>query len=290
MTLAVREGGMSVEAILLVIVLCTISFPVARQRYVEILRRRAILAIEKKRHSRVISLIHREESINLFGIPVVKFLNMNDLEEIMRAIHLTDPATHIDFILHTPGGLYLAATQIARALKDHKGKVTIFVPHYAMSGGTLIALAADEIVMSPHAVLGPIDPQIDDLPAASILEVIRQTPIAEIEDDTIILADLAKKAISQLGEIVGELLRGKLGASEIEKVSESLTSGVWTHDFAITFRQARELRLPVSTDIPNEVLELIALYPQPIMGTPSVEYLPTSARRRNAVDSGEARK
>ena len=34
----------------------------------------------------------------------------------------------------TPGGLVLAATQIARAIQGHKGKVTVFVPHYAMSG------------------------------------------------------------------------------------------------------------------------------------------------------------
>ena len=224
------------------------------------------------------------------GIPVVKFLNMNDLEEIMRGIHLTDPDTPIDFVLHTPGGLYLAATQIARALKDHPGKVTIFVPHYAMSGGTLIALAANEIIMSPHAVLGPIDPQIDDLPAASILKVIQQKPIAEIDDDTIILADLAEKAISQLGDIVGELLAGKLDTSAIEMVSESLTSGVWTHDFAITYRQAKKLGLPVTTNIPNDILDLIALYPQPIIGTPSVEYLPNTARRGNAAKSDPSRK
>ncbi|MEK8095513.1 hypothetical protein WOC76_23950 [Methylocystis sp. IM3] len=281
---------MSIEAMLLVITFCVIIFPVARQRYVEVLRRRAIFAIEKQRHTRVISLIHREESINLFGIPVVKFLNMNDLEEIMRGIHLTDPETPIDFILHTPGGLYLAATQIARALKDHAGKVTIFVPHYAMSGGTLIALAANEIIMSPHAVLGPIDPQIDDLPAASILKVIQRKPIAEIDDDTIILADLAEKAISQLGDIVGELLADKLDASAIEMVSESLTSGAWTHDFAITYRQAKKLGLPVTTNIPNEILDLIALYPQPIIGTPSVEYLPNTTRRGNAAKSDPSRK
>jgi len=43
--------------------------------------------------------------------------------------------------------------------------VTVFVPHYAMSGGTLIALTADEIVMDPNAVLGPVDPQIGNMPA-----------------------------------------------------------------------------------------------------------------------------
>ena len=118
----------------------------------------------------------------------------------------------------------------------------------------------------------------------------QKKPIAEIEDDTIILADLAEKAIAQLEDIVAELLDGKLETASIETESKSLTSGVWTHDFAITYRQARELRLPVSTDIPNEILELIALYPQPIMGTPSVEYLPTSARRGNSNGNGSSRK
>ena len=46
--------------------------------------------------------------------------------------------------------------QIAKAVREHRG--TVFVPHYAMAGGTLIALAADEIVMCEHSVLGPIDP------------------------------------------------------------------------------------------------------------------------------------
>lgn len=265
--------------ILLIAAFGVVSFPIARQQYIEFMRRRTIISIEKKHGSRVISLIHREESINLFGIPVVKFLNMNDLEEVMRAIHLTNADTPIDFIIHTPGGLFLAATQIARALKDHKGKVTIYIPYYAMSGGTLIALAADKIIMSPHAVLGPIDPQIDELPAASILKVIQQKPIAEIVDDTIMLADLAEKATSQLEAIVGEILEGKMSADGIEAASKVLTSGIWTHDFAITYRQAKELGLDVSKNIPNEILDLIALYPQPIMGMPSVEYLHATHRK-----------
>ena len=73
------------------------------------------------------------------------------------------------WILHTPGGLVLASEQIAQALLRRTGRVTVFVPHYAMSGGTLIALAADEIVMDPNAVLGPVDPQIGEYPAASIM-------------------------------------------------------------------------------------------------------------------------
>jgi ClpP class serine protease len=67
-----------------------------------------------------------------------------------------DDDVPLDMVLHTPGGLVLAALQIAQAVRDHKSKVTVFVPHYAMSGGTLIALSADEIVMCKHSILGPI--------------------------------------------------------------------------------------------------------------------------------------
>ncbi len=102
----------------------------------------------------------------------------------------------------------LASLQIARAIKRHRGKVTVHVPHHAMSGGTLIALAADEIVMAPDAVLGPVDPQIGEFPAVSILEVVKQKPMAEIDDRTLILADVAKKAIRQTKDAVLELLSG----------------------------------------------------------------------------------
>ena len=108
---------------------------------------------------------------------------------------MTDREVPIDLILHTPGGLVLAALQIAQAIKKHKGKVTAFVPHYAMSGGTLISLAADEIVMSEHAVLGPVDPQLGKFPAASILKVLGKKPLKDIEDETLIMADQAEKAI-----------------------------------------------------------------------------------------------
>lgn len=77
-------------------------------------------------------------------------------------------------ILHTPGGLVLATEQIARALIRHSAKVTVFVPHYAMSGGTMLALAADEIIMDENAVLGPVDPQLGNMAAASILQVVEQ--------------------------------------------------------------------------------------------------------------------
>lgn len=128
--------------------------PVIKQRLLESSRQHLIAKIERRRGSRVILLVHRQETMSLLGFPLMRYIDINDAEEVMRAIELTDPEVPLDIVLHTPGGLVLASLQIARAIRQRKGKVTVLVPHYAMSGGTLIALAADEIIMSPHAVLG----------------------------------------------------------------------------------------------------------------------------------------
>src|SRR6267154_35885 len=201
--------------------------PTIRQRMLDASRRRAIARIESERGSRVVLLVHRQETMSLLGFPVYRYIDINDSEEVLRAIHLTDPEIPIDLALHTPGGLVLAATQIARAVLKHKGKVTVFVPHYAMSGGTLIALAASEIIMADHAVLGPVDPQLGQSPAASIIKVVREKPIAEIDDQTLIMADQAEKAIAQMRAEVGDLLSNKYPAEKKEELAKLLTGGTW---------------------------------------------------------------
>lgn len=254
--------------------------PVLRQRILEELRRRRIGEIERARDSRVILLVHRQETMRLLGFPVLRYIDVHDSEEILRAIHLTDPDVPIDLVMHTPGGLVLASVQIARALKDHPGKVTVFVPHYAMSGGTLIALAADEIVLCPHAVLGPVDPQIGQFPAASVLRAVARKPVAEVDDETLILADQAEKAISQVRDTAERLLSGRLPEEAVRVLAARLSEGNWTHDYPISAEEAAALGLNVSTAMPEPVLELLSLYPQPVRTQQGVEYLPVPHERR----------
>jgi len=252
--------------------------PVLKQRLLETSRQRLIASIEHKRNSRVILLVHRQETMSLLGFPLMRYIDVNDAEDVMRACELTDAELPLDIVLHTPGGLVLAALQIARAIRSHKGKVTVFVPHYAMSGGTLIALAADEIVMSPHAVLGPIDPQLGQTPAASLRKVLEQKPIAEIDDQTLILADVAEKALKQLRASAKEILMRSQTSPKAEELAEVLSTGTWTHDYPITVQEAQRLGLKVSTAMPAEVLALLGLYPQPVRRQPSVEFLPGPRR------------
>jgi ClpP class serine protease len=261
--------------------------PMLRQRMLEAMRVRKISQLESQRNSRVILLVHRQETMRLLGFPVARYIDINDSEDVLRAIQMTDDDVPLDLILHTPGGLVLAALQIAKAIRDHKSKVTVFVPHYAMSGGTLIALAADEIVMCSHSVLGPIDPQLGQSPAASLIKVLEEKPVTRVDDQTLILADVGPKAISQLKQSASELLQRRLGAEHAKALAEKLTTGIWTHDYPIWASTARELGLAVNTNMPKEVLELMNLYPQPVrtQSAGGVEYLPTPRQKEVAKEA-----
>src|SRR5690606_12831327 len=260
--------------------LATALEPMLRQRILLLMRARKIAQLQARRGSRVITLVHRQETMRLLGFPLVRYIDIDDAEEVIRAIEETDSHTPIDIILHTPGGLVIASLQIAAALRRRKGRVTAFVPHLALSGGTLIALAADEIAMAPTAMLGPIDPQIDGLPAASIARVVRDKPVAEIDDRTLILADLGEKATAQLRKAAGELLSRHMEPAQAAELADQLSRGEWTHDYPIRADEALALGLPVTTSLPGEVRELMRLYPQPVRTTPTVEYSPVPAPRQ----------
>lgn len=255
--------------------------PMLRQRILLVMRARKIAQFQARRKSRVITLVHRQETMRLLGFPLVRYIDIDDAEEVIRAIQDTDSSTPIDIVLHTPGGMVIAAMQIADALRQHPARVTAFVPHLALSGGTLIALAADGIVMSPHAMLGPIDPQIEGLPAVSLARVLREKPLARIDDRTIILADIGEKAIRQLKEAATRMLTTHMDAGEAAALADQLCSGRWTHDYPISATEALALGLPVDLTLPPEVDDLMRLYPQPVRTTPTVEYGPVPTLPRN---------
>lgn len=265
-------------SIIWIIILLQLFIPFMQARLRGIRRLQFIRNIEKSRKSRFITLIHRQETMSFLGFPIARYIDIEDSEQVLRAIRMTPPEMPIDLLLHTPGGLVLAAEQIACALKRHKGKVTVFIPHYAMSGGMLVALATDEIVMDPDAVLSPVDPQLGTAqgsfyPAASILEALNH-PNPNRDDQTLILGDIAKKAMKQVHETVFSLVKDKLPLKQARELAKALSDGRWTHDYPIGFDHAKKMGLPVSDKMPREIYMLMELYPQPSARRPSVEYVP----------------
>ncbi|MCM8812944.1 MAG: hypothetical protein NC924_03285 [Candidatus Omnitrophica bacterium] len=256
--------------------------PLVAQRVLEMQRLGLIRELEKKRGSRVVTLIHRQESMSILGFPLMRYIDINDSEKIIKLIRNTPDEMPLDIILHTPGGLVLAASQIALALKRRKGKVTVFVPYYAMSGGTFIALAADEIIMGEHAVLGPIDPQLEGCAAPSILAVMKRKEINDIDDKTIILADMADKAIRQVHQLAVVLLSEHLDGAKADEIARTLVSGQWTHDYPISYENAEHMGLLVTAQVPEEVYDLMNLFPQPAQKQSTVEYFPLPLKKRSS--------
>jgi ClpP class serine protease len=256
--------------------------PLLAARWYVVRRAQAIRAIEKLHGTRVITMIHRQEKRSLFGFAVSRHIDLENAQTIIAAIKDTPEDMPIDFVIHTPGGLVLAAMQIARALEAHKAKVTVYVPVYAMSGGTLLALAANEIVLGEFSVLGPIDPQIAGLPAASIVKARDSKPIESVFDLTLVLADVAEKALVQIKQGAVELLTPRMEHSAAEALAAKLAGGHWTHDYALTASEARALGLPVKIGMPPEIMTLMTLYPQLIQQS-GVECLPIDMPRQRRV-------
>jgi ClpP class serine protease len=161
-----------------------------------------------------------------------------------------------------------------------------------MSGGTLLALAADEVVMDPNAVLGPVDPQIDDVPAASIVAAVALKAPSQVSDEMLVRADIATKARRQVTTFVTEVLLKRLPPDRASKLAVALSDGRWTHDFPITVEAARQLGLPVAVDMPPLIYQLMDLYPQDGTSRPSVLYVPVrppAAGKRGPPPSGAER-
>jgi len=256
-------------------ILASLQPAVARQALL-VQRRHALNDLSKERGATVITLIHRQETMSLLGFPLVRYIDIDDAESVLRAIRETPSGRPIEIILHTPGGMVIAAQQIASALADHDAQVTGVVPHYAMSGGTLIALGCDEIVVESHAALGPIDPQVGQYPAASFVEVARMP--GERDDHTLIMADVGRKAIAQVEGFTARLLERRVTPEHAQELAHVLAGGTWTHDHPLQPAELRALGLPVRVGVGDGERRLMTLYPQPRGRTPAVEYVPGPER------------
>jgi ClpP class serine protease len=133
--------------------------------------------------------------------------------------------------------------------------------------------------MCEHSVLGPIDPQLGESPAASLIKVVEEKPVAKIDDRTLVMADVGRKAITQVKQAASELLTRRLSAEQAGALAEKLATGIWTHDYPIWASTAKSLGLSVNTKMPDDFLQLLTLYPQPVRTQGGgVEYLPVERR------------
>lgn len=218
-----------------------------------------ISRLEQRRGSRVLCVIHNDlmESDNV---------DLLTAEDTLTALYALDPNVPLDIVLHTPGGLAYQGMQLARAIKAHKGKKTVYVPFYAMSAGTIMTLAADEIVMSEHAALGPIDAQVYvpsigmRFPTRAILSVLDTKPKKKISDDVLEIALQCKRDQGEHHNNALELMAGTYPSSTAHKIAHRLNDGDLSHGYPLTYKEAKKLGLKVSNAMPAEPIELIRIF------------------------------
>lgn len=215
-----------------------------------------IREMEKAWGSKVLTMVHKKEAISLLGLPIYQFIDVEDAEELLRGIR---SAGHepIDVIVHSPGGQLLPSIQIARALRNHPEKTRAIIPHYAMSGGTIMALACDEIVMDPDAVIGPIDPQVGDVirgsyPAHSWIYATEMKG-KNADDVSFVMRHISEKALRMMRDHLRELLEDRVNEDSFEKIARMLLGGESIHSLPISSFQAKEMGLAVTTEVPPQV-------------------------------------
>jgi hypothetical protein len=219
--------------------------------------------MQERRGSSVICVVHSAS----MGSELV---DMTTAKDVLRALSTVDPDAPLDIVLHTPGGVSFHGWQIARALKAHRGRKTVFVPYFAWSAGTIIALAADEIVMSDHAALGPIYTQYNNVPVSAWISVLKQKPRKKIDDLTLFLAERSARLMRDDHAKARELMKGVYAPRVAERIVRTLNDGTLTHGYPVTFQAARKLGPKVTNAMPDEPVQIVHEFRDPDMGYRSV--------------------
>lgn len=188
-----------------------------------------ILAKRSKRS--VIFIKHTQQG--LFGGSMIDQTTLAKVSEIMNKLN----GKPFDLILHTPGGEIFSSLALSRLIKQYPGTIRSVIPLYSMSGGSLLALSTKELLMTPNASLGPIDPQLGNLfkygSARSWEEIVKMKG-KKAEDQTISFAMMGKQYTKSIQNHLNKIIDFNLSTSQRNKLVKFLTDGNVEHAYPLT--------------------------------------------------------
>jgi len=212
----------------------------------------ALKTIKKKTGRNVVFIKHT--SAGMFSQSMIDQSTAIKLATAMAKFKGAD----FDLILHTPGGEVFSALMISRMLKDYPGKIRTIVPAFAMSGGTLLALSTDEIIMNSTACLGPVDPQLGSLfksgSARSWNQIVKFKG-KKAEDSSISMAMTGSQYTRSIRDHLEDTMDFGLSTNQKKKISDYLTSGNIEHAYALTPSRLTDLGIPVKIMKNTKVIE-----------------------------------
>ena len=239
--------------------------------------------IEAERKSRVVSFITGER------VGLETQIANDAVSPFVSILDNIGPTKKISLILETTGGHTSAAWRLINLIKSFCDELEVIIPTKAMSAGTLMALGAQNIVMTKQAALGPIDPSLANHPLAPVINFApgRQGKVSvsaeavrgyideikkDISDPTalsnvwinlarqihpLILGDIFRVG-EQIRSMASELIGSQVSDSEIKaKIIQLLCSDSGSHDYTLNRRKAKEIGLKVEK--PGQTLYNILL-------------------------------
>ena len=190
--------------------------------------------------------------------------------EAVASIRQANPRSKIVIVLHTLGGYARPAHMIALALKQHlklakahnpkrDPHVIAYVPYVAMSGGAMIALAAEKVVMDPTASIGPIDTIYGGFPTETYHDLLDKKGPLATQDVLVMLAHEAEKYERYAIRVAREIVHPnhKAEGRAVNFLADYLSAGTISHSEAISPEDAEKLGMNISTKIPSEIYGLV---------------------------------
>ncbi len=166
-------------------------------------------------------------------------------------------------LVNSPGGAMDSSYKIARAIRMCLKEITTFVPHIAASGGTLLALIGNEMVMGPMSHITPLDVQIaykgPNISAATFMRFFQRAS-EWFEKETPEEAPYPKRALAdKLDPFLMEEWTGLMqtqieyveeilelaGYKKYKQIAQQLVMMFPTHEYVITPEKAKEIGLNV---------------------------------------------
>jgi hypothetical protein len=208
-----------------------------------IIRTGSLLRLVKFTKRNLVLIKHTEQA--LFSSSMIDDRTLRELTRIMNEMNGED----FDIVLHTPGGQIFSSLAISRLIKQYPGHIRAIVPLYSMSGGSLLALSCGELLMSPNASLGPIDPQLGSLfkfGSAKAWEEIVKFKGKRAEDQSISFAMMGKQYTKSIQAQLDGVIDFELSHNQKKKLIQFLTDGNIEHARPLTATDLSGFGVPVS--------------------------------------------
>ena len=191
------------------------------------------------------------------------------IETVINDIKNKTNAKKLLLLINSPGGLVQSSYKVARALRKTFQEIIVFVPHIAASGGTLIALTGNEIVMGMMSQLTPLDPHSENelgntISANSVVQAhkfvttfFEKTTVEDSPYTYKVLADKfdginirdALASLSLVSDYICEILEGSgYDKDKCKEISQEMVQGFKTHDEVINIEKASKIGLKVVPD------------------------------------------